>query len=447
VTREAEDASECLEHEVMFESKIRDLALAIPQNNTYDWEQWAYVYEKHALAVKNITEDTTVNCTVVYRLFVMDEGEYKPWDRFVSALNEELAPESLSGSIWFDKFSADISASFSESDIERFRTRFGGEVNLRVYAVVAGSQVMGPLNNLDDLVYSDFKITLIANDLVAECEKNSFINTFASKDLDQRDTTNTFRYQVAKTGEEVEAVTIKAFDILQTKKDCRMKTVFEYWNPSDYYSEYNNEYYGNWVQARENEFIVELNLDKTEHYAGIYFKFQTDQVGFMEKLVPMFEPYSDPLNMPKSIWIQARFRTFDEATKMEIVDEFWLEIMGSDEDLTDFCNYESLSIKAGTYMSGVRTIDIVADEDNDWKPKEIFISTEIEGLHEFRMYNQNCASVITMSVEAKLPSLSYEEIWNSQSGSMMQWLWVEQRDNDVNWIMVQISRWNFVNEL
>jgi hypothetical protein len=168
----------------------------------------------------------------------------------------------------------------------------------------------------------------------------------------------------------------------------------------------------------------------------------------MEKLVPMFEPYSDPLNMPKSIWIQARFRTFDEATKMEIVDEFWLEIMGSDEDLTDFCNYESLSIKAGTYMTGVRTIDIVADEDYDWKPKEIFISTEIEGLHEFRMYNQNCASVITMSIEAKLPSLSYEEIWNSQSGSMMQqWLWVEQRDNDVNWIMVQISRWNFVNEL
>jgi hypothetical protein len=122
----------------------------------------------------------------------------------VTAFNEEIAPESLSGSIWFDKFSADISASFSESDIERFRTRFGGEVNLRVYAVVAGSQVMGPLNNLDDLVYSDFKITLVANDLVAECEKNSFINTYASKDLEQRDTTNNFHYQVAKTGEEVE---------------------------------------------------------------------------------------------------------------------------------------------------------------------------------------------------------------------------------------------------
>ena len=124
-----------------------------------------------------------------------------------------------------------------------------------------------------------------------------------------------------------------------------MKTVFEYWNPSDYYSEYDGQYYGNWNQARENEFIVELNLDPSEHYAGVYFKFQTDQIGYMEKLVPMFDPYSDPLHIPKSIMIQARFRTFDESTKMEIVDEFWLEIMGSDEDLNDFCNYDDLRVR------------------------------------------------------------------------------------------------------
>lgn len=49
-------------------------------------------------------------------------------------------------------------------------------------------------------------------------------------------------------------------------------------------------------------------------------------------------------------------------------------------------------------MTGIREIDIVADEVYDWKAKEIFITTEIEGIEEFRTYNPNCASVITMSI-------------------------------------------------
>jgi hypothetical protein len=68
----------------------------------------------------------------------------------------------------------------------------------------------------------------------------------------------------------------------------------------------------------------------------------------MDKLVPMFDPYSDRLHMPKSIFIEARFRTFDESTKMEMIDPFVLEVKGSDEDLTDFCNYESLRVRTGT---------------------------------------------------------------------------------------------------
>ena len=161
----------------------------------------------------------------------------------------------------------------------------------------------------------------------------------------------------------------------------------------------------------------------------------------------MFDPYSDGLHMPERIFIEARFRTFDESTKMEMIDPFVLEVKGSDEDLTDFCNYESLRVRPGTQMSGVKTINIVSDEENDWQPREVYISTEIEGLEEFRMYNQNRASVMTMTIEARLPSLNWEQIWSSNGGSAIQWLWVDQRDLDVNWIMIQINRWNFVNEI
>jgi hypothetical protein len=62
----------------------------------------------------------------------------------------------------------------------------------------------------------------------------------------QREEYNSFFYQVPKTGEDVDPITVKAFDIRQTKSNCIMKTVFEYYNPSKYYNEYDGSYYGDW---------------------------------------------------------------------------------------------------------------------------------------------------------------------------------------------------------
>jgi hypothetical protein len=133
------DSSECASQEVMFDSSARDLALALPQNQTSAWEQWAYVWEPKTLAVKNVSEDTAANCTVAYALYIFDENIWKPIDQFRTDFNADLAPESLAGSLWFDRFSADLSVSLPESDIDRLRARFGDELRLRVYARVAGS--------------------------------------------------------------------------------------------------------------------------------------------------------------------------------------------------------------------------------------------------------------------------------------------------------------------
>jgi hypothetical protein len=68
---------------------------------------------------------------------------------------------------------------------------------------------MGPLSPLSDLVYGDFDVKLLANDLVALCEsKNTFINSGASKDRQQRNSSNTFTFQTPKSGEEVEPMTV-----------------------------------------------------------------------------------------------------------------------------------------------------------------------------------------------------------------------------------------------
>jgi hypothetical protein len=85
-------------------------------------------------------------------------------------------------------------------------------------------------------------------------------------------------------------------------------------------------------------------------------------------------------------------------------DVFYIEVRGSDETFTDFCDYQDLFIEAGTNMVGRRFVEITSDEMNTWMPEEFFITTQIAGLNEYRMLNPDCASLIYMTVEAKLPS-------------------------------------------
>lgn len=291
--------------------------------------------------------------------------------------------------------------SFSESVITLLRTRFGNEINVRIYGVVAGSQLQGPLQELSELEYGDFKIILLEDSLVKECEKNTFINTYQTGISESRDS-DVFTYYTPRTGEDIDPITIKAFEIQQTKKQCIKTTVLEYCKPcqNDTYCYEWDGCYGSWDETKASEFVSEISLDSKDKY----FTFQTDQVGYMEKLAPTFAPGSDALYLPDFVTIKARFRTFDEATKLTINDVFYIEIWGSDETFTDFCNYEDLSIEAGTNMIGSRVVEIISDEEQTWEPEEFFLTTQISGLDEFRMLNPNCASLMYMTVEARLPS-------------------------------------------
>jgi hypothetical protein len=181
-----------------------------------------------------------------------------------------------------------------------------------------------------------------------------------------------------------------------------MTTVAEWCKPC-----YNETYcyewdgcYGRWETATVNEFTTEINLVADQKF----ITFETDQLGYMQSLVPTFAPWSDALHLPDFVTIQARFRTVDVATKLTINDMFFIEVRGSDESFTDFCDYQDLFIEPGTNMVGRRVVDIVSDEQNTWEPEEFFITTEISGLNEYRMLYPDCASLISMSVEAKLPS-------------------------------------------
>jgi hypothetical protein len=152
------------------------LYLAVPQNATGDWEQWAWLYEENVVTFKNNTEDNAQNCTLVYKLYLEDGGVYRPWETIKAEINEQIAPEQVHEGFWMDQTRPNLSVSFPESIITLLRARFGNEINVRIYAIIGGSQRQGPLQELSELEYGQFKVIMLEDNLVKECEKNTFIN-------------------------------------------------------------------------------------------------------------------------------------------------------------------------------------------------------------------------------------------------------------------------------
>jgi hypothetical protein len=159
----------------------------------------------------------------------MYDGDYMQWDKFVNEFTDDVDQE-IDGNVWFDKYSANFESSFSESDVELFRTYIGDSINLRVYAIVAGSTKQGPENALTDLVYGDFTVHFVADDVVTACKNNELINM--SVDYDDNIRSSPVVYETAPLGEDAEEIEIQAYQIVQTQTSCIMTTVFEYWNPT-----------------------------------------------------------------------------------------------------------------------------------------------------------------------------------------------------------------------
>jgi hypothetical protein len=135
-------------------------------------------------------------------------------------------------------------------------------MTVRIYAIVGGSLLQGPMQELSELPYGEFKIIMLENSLVKACEKNIFINNYEGSNERYSDH-HTYTYQTARTGEDVESMNIKAFEIKQIIKDCIKTTVAEWCKPC-----FNETYcyewdgcYGTWETVKLNEFVTEISLD------------------------------------------------------------------------------------------------------------------------------------------------------------------------------------------
>jgi hypothetical protein len=88
------------------------LYLALPQNATGDWEQWAWLYEPNVVTFKNKTEENAQNCTLVYKLYIEDGTEWKQWETIKAEINEQIAPQELYEGFWMDQMNANLHVSF-----------------------------------------------------------------------------------------------------------------------------------------------------------------------------------------------------------------------------------------------------------------------------------------------------------------------------------------------
>jgi hypothetical protein len=211
---------------------------------------------------------------------------------------------------------------------------------------------MGAGSQLSDLVHADITVNLIDDTVVDQCSDNKFINTHVTKDVNPQQREGHFTYDVLTTtavadGADVEKKTIKALDIIQTATGCPKATVFEVYNPTRHV--WDGQYQGDWEILRNNNYL-EVVTDATST-TGAYIKLSVTSDQYVNDIAPRFDLNSAMTGeTPKSVMIEARFRTFDETKPRweqdgQMYDTFTVEIVGSGEDLTSFCDYSGLSIE------------------------------------------------------------------------------------------------------
>jgi hypothetical protein len=94
----------------------------------------------------------------------------------------------------------------------------------------------------------------------------------------------------------------------------------------------------------------------------------------------MFAFWESGYDLPKKVYIEIRFRTFDISAPEEIfaIDNIMLTVMGNGEKPSSFCDFSQLLIDPNTIMYGQRAYTI-SNEPDYIHSQQIPILTDIDG--------------------------------------------------------------------
>jgi hypothetical protein len=161
---------------------------------------------------------------------------------------------------------------------------------------------------------------------------------------------------------------IPAKYVKSSVQGCPTTTVVEFMDASGYWCEQRD--------TSDNSIVLDMAANKKAT-----FKF--NQQWFLDTALNKYYGFDPTMatnaaDIPEKIYIIGRFKTIDETTGIEIIDEFEIAINSSLETPTDLCNtaFATLDFEDGTAMTAARTYD-VTDEN---MVKSIYIPTTLTGL-------------------------------------------------------------------
>jgi hypothetical protein len=199
------------------------------------WEiEPQYVYISHAME----TSSATKNCNAMYRLLGWDSNanDFVDWFDLVEDFDTEV-PHHFHSWIDFSADTGDFEAEFFYEDLNVLKgTRFTdaeGNVAMkfRILSIMPSSIIHGPATEIDQLIYAEFKITLVADDDVVTCADNTIIQYPECEKTGERRETDNFEYEIAMKDDDIEVLRVHAKTVFSAIEECTLDRSVEYYNP------------------------------------------------------------------------------------------------------------------------------------------------------------------------------------------------------------------------
>jgi hypothetical protein len=265
----------------------------------------------------------------------------------------------------------------------------------KTIAGIPGSEAMGPATPVDELTHAIWRLKLISGNKSMTCADSKLYKSDLTVDGTWRD--YYLSYQVLPAGTAPEPWVIPAMKVVPTVKGCPFETIVKY------------ETREGWMELKQNDYVT-LNLDPETMTVSMV----VNQELYLDKLMPAFGSgaagyIDDFVVINIQVWSK-------DTNGNEVLDEFSIEIRGSDDDFSSVCNWAILSI-AETNMMADEWEYTIAESGKNPVYKDILVTTLLEGIEQL---SDECQQQIYMSLDVKITDDVWLEIWSNNKQNPME---------------------------
>ena len=157
-----------------------------------------------------------------------------------------------------------------------------------------------------------------------------------------------------------------------------------------------------------------------------YVDIEIDQSYFLETLQDKLGRANGDAS--ETISIISRFVTEDPASGAVVYDEVTVDVIGSGESFTAYCDYSQLEVEDWTQMSDI-TYDIPSPSPVPGQRVDYDLPTTLTGQDRV---SEQCMDLVTMTFDIKLPDGSLINVWREDDE-------YDEESNSGYWIIYSVD--------